>query len=175
MSKIEIMKICPKCGKVMYGYKGEERACKVCDTIMAETNFTDEEYEEIRDSDIRLSELAKLIDKGDNREVYNNLKETQWEEMLREQYVINSPEYDEALYRKREQDDFEWWINEIRYLFLNDEDTEAVETPKAPKTKRCPKCGGTQFTPVRRKFSLLTGFATNKIDLICNSCGSKVK
>lgn len=27
------------------------------------------------------------------------------------------------------------------------------------------------FTPVRRKWSLLTGFATNKIDMVCNHCG----
>lgn len=172
MKQIGIVKICPKCGKWLYGYKEEVKYCNNCQTMMLNTDFTFEKYEEIRDSDKDFSELAKLIDKGDNREVYNNLKETQWEEMLREQYVINSPEYDEALYRKREQDDFEWWINEIRYLFPNDEDTEAIETPK---TKRCPKCGGTQFTPVRRKFSLLTGFATNKVDLICNSCGARVK
>ena len=42
-------------------------------------------------------------------------------------------------------------------------------------TKKCPKCGGTQFTPVRKKYSLLTGFLTNKVDLICNKCGAKVK
>ena len=42
-------------------------------------------------------------------------------------------------------------------------------------SKRCPKCGGTEFTPVRKKYSLLTGFLTNKVDLICNKCGAKVK
>lgn len=41
--------------------------------------------------------------------------------------------------------------------------------------KRCPKCGNTEFTPLRKKFSLLTGFATNKTELICNKCGARVK
>lgn len=41
-------------------------------------------------------------------------------------------------------------------------------------SKRCPSCGGTEFTPVRRKWSLLTGFMTNKVDLVCNKCGKKV-
>lgn len=44
-----------------------------------------------------------------------------------------------------------------------------------PKTTRCPRCGGTAFTPVKRKFSILAGFATNKVDLVCNNCGKIVK
>lgn len=35
----------------------------------------------------------------------------------------------------------------------------------------CPKCGCTHFTPVRRKWSFVTGYMTNKIDLVCNNCG----
>lgn len=42
------------------------------------------------------------------------------------------------------------------------------------QNKSCPKCGCTEFTPIRRKFSLLTGFATNKIDIVCNKCGTKI-
>ena len=41
--------------------------------------------------------------------------------------------------------------------------------------KRCPKCGCTDFTPLRKKWSLLTGFATNKVEMVCNKCGTKVK
>lgn len=44
-----------------------------------------------------------------------------------------------------------------------------------PKTTRCPRCGGTAFTPLKKKFSILTGFATNKVDLVCNNCGKIVK
>ena len=45
-----------------------------------------------------------------------------------------------------------------------------------PKPKVCcPRCGNTEFTPLRKKFSLLTGFATNKTELICNKCGARVK
>lgn len=39
----------------------------------------------------------------------------------------------------------------------------------------CPKCGCTDFTPLRRKFSLLAGFATNKVDMVCNKCGTIIK
>lgn len=40
------------------------------------------------------------------------------------------------------------------------------------ETKSCPKCGNTEFVPLRRKFSLLTGFATNKVDMVCSKCGT---
>lgn len=43
------------------------------------------------------------------------------------------------------------------------------------KSKICPKCGSTEFTPLRKKWSLLAGFATNKIDMVCNNCGTIVK
>lgn len=42
-------------------------------------------------------------------------------------------------------------------------------------TRHCPKCNGTNFTPVRKKYGLLMGFATNKIELVCNNCGHRMK
>ena len=44
-----------------------------------------------------------------------------------------------------------------------------IETKNIPK---CPKCGSTEFVPLRKKFSLLTGFATNKVDMVCKNCGT---
>lgn len=38
------------------------------------------------------------------------------------------------------------------------------------KQIRCPRCMSTQFQLVPRKFSLLTGFATNKFDRVCVMC-----
>lgn len=40
----------------------------------------------------------------------------------------------------------------------------------SPDMVRCPRCRSTQIQMVPRKFSLLTGFATNKIDRVCVSC-----
>ena len=37
----------------------------------------------------------------------------------------------------------------------------------SPDVVRCPRCRSTQVQIVPRKFSLLTGFATNKFDRIC--------
>ena len=44
------------------------------------------------------------------------------------------------------------------------------------KTKpKCPRCGNTSFTPMKKKWSFLTGFATNQVELVCNNCGYKMK
>lgn len=38
---------------------------------------------------------------------------------------------------------------------------------------RCPKCGSTNIQIVPRKWSLLTGFLTNKTDRVCVNCKHK--
>lgn len=38
---------------------------------------------------------------------------------------------------------------------------------------RCPRCHSTEIQLVPRKFSLLTGFATNKFDRMCVRCQKK--
>lgn len=40
----------------------------------------------------------------------------------------------------------------------------------SPDIVRCPRCRSTQIQMVPRKFSLLTGFATNRIDRVCVKC-----
>lgn len=40
----------------------------------------------------------------------------------------------------------------------------------SPDIVRCPRCRGTQVQMVPRKFSLLTGFATNRLDRVCVRC-----
>ena len=40
----------------------------------------------------------------------------------------------------------------------------------SPDIVRCPRCRSTHVQMVPRKFSLLTGFATNRIDRVCVRC-----
>ena len=40
----------------------------------------------------------------------------------------------------------------------------------SPDIVRCPRCRSTQIQMVPRKFSLLTGFATNRLDRVCMKC-----
>lgn len=51
---------------------------------------------------------------------------------------------------------------------------EAFEFPEPSIPQiRCPKCLRTEFQLVPKKFSLLTGFATNRYDRVCNYCGKR--
>lgn len=43
----------------------------------------------------------------------------------------------------------------------------------SPDIVRCPRCRSTQIQMVPRKFSFLTGYATNKIDRMCVRCQKK--
>jgi hypothetical protein len=47
------------------------------------------------------------------------------------------------------------------------------QTQQTPPQVHCPKCGSTQIQAVPRKWSLLTGFLTNKIDRVCLNCKNK--
>lgn len=45
--------------------------------------------------------------------------------------------------------------------------------PTQPPEVRCPKCNSIQIQAVTRKWSLLTGFLTNKVDRVCLNCKTK--
>ena len=46
--------------------------------------------------------------------------------------------------------------------------------PPVPQAQiRCPRCFSTEFQLVPKRFSILTGFATNQYDRVCNYCGKK--
>lgn len=47
------------------------------------------------------------------------------------------------------------------------------EYQNATHQVKCPKCGFTQIQMVPRKWSLMTGFFTNKVDRVCVNCKHK--
>lgn len=147
--------ICPKCGDININIFSqdfrENGKCEYCGYRMKDqikTNYTDN--------------------------IYNKMNEEQtkeWEQMLRKRYVLspNNPHYDEKSYFEREDSDFEFELEEKEWeKKCNAEAVQSTQTV-------CPKCGSTSFTPVRRKWSFLTGFMTNKVDMVCNNCGYTVK
>ncbi len=52
---------------------------------------------------------------------------------------------------------------------------DAFASPEEEKETKilCPRCFSSQYQLVPRKFSLLTGFATNKVDRICLKCNKR--
>ncbi len=114
------------------------KICKVCKNELIETKYDDKEY-------------------------YQN--EQQFTQKIYEEYVFNSPEYDEEMFQKRIEHD-----KEIRKL--------AYDTSRSTKsdTLKCPKCGSTAVTTGERGYSLLTGFIGSSQTMNrCGKCGYKWK
>ena len=139
--------ICPRCGDIIHACFAQNNGCS------CEFGFD------------------KYIKTNYTSGIYNQMNEQQrkeWEEMLRKRYVLtpDNPYYDKELYYQREDEDFEAELGDS---------SSSINTRQVNSTSSaalvCPKCGSTSFTPVRRKWSLLTGFMTNKVDMVCNGCG----
>lgn len=84
------------------------------------------------------------------------------DEIVQREYIIENivkknPEFNQQMFDKREEEDKEFW---------NNMEKGTVE--------KCPYCGSTNLQLVRKKWSLLTGFFTNKVDRYCVNCKRKV-
>lgn len=119
--------------------------CRECDSIFKPSKITREEYR---------GNLSYFFDKENERRLV-----------------------DETV-----GDTIDWNIYNSRkdelYRISKESAEYQIEKQKREQEKmitHCPKCNGTSFTPVRKKFSLFAGFATNKIELVCNNCGTVVK
>lgn len=146
----DILYICPRCGDITWDdvYDNKCYCCELEFDKFIKTNYTGEIYNQ--------------MDKEQTK---------QWEQMLRERYVLcqNNPYYNKEAYYEREDLDFKSEMENQRF-------EEKLQSEKHQSTQTtCPKCGSTSFTPVRKKWSILTGFMTNKVELVCNNCGCVVK
>lgn len=77
----------------------------------------------------------------------------------------SSPEFNQALFDARQRQ-----LDRERQL---KQEAEKERKRAEAQMVHCPSCGSTQIQMVPRKWSLLTGFATNKVDRICVSCKRK--
>ena len=153
-TKDETLYICPKCGEITWKRFIYDNKCSICDL-----------------------EFEKIIKTNYNGDIYNQMDDEQtiqWEQKLRERYVLcsDNPYYDKESYYKREDEDFKSDLDFERAMQNSKERQQSQQTSTQTV---CPKCGSTSFTPVRRKWSFLTGFMTNKVDMVCNNCGCTVK
>lgn len=67
------------------------------------------------------------------------------------------------------------WREDAKRAGCYGKEEQAKYNPQPSTTTKCPRCGGTAFTPMKKKWSLLAGFATNQVELVCNNCGYKMK
>lgn len=134
---------------------------KYCGYYIADTKRTDGTKcprcnEELTEMNLEISELADI------------------------QRISQNPDYILAMDNLKSKDiiEFETKMENIKQQ-LNARKEQNLQKQKAEQqesnTRHCPKCNGTNFTPVRKKYGLFMGFATNKVELVCNNCGYRMK
>lgn len=86
-------------------------------------------------------------------------------------YISEDPAFLEAMIKLKEDDIIEYNLKMAQFR-------NQIEEQKSAKVSnndavKCPKCGSTNIQIVSRKWSLLTGFMTNKNDRVCVNCKHK--
>lgn len=95
---------------------------------------------------------TKLIESDLSNEAHHKMPITEilaW----KKEVVESNPLYSAATHERMKEDA----LNKAR----------AENEAKMPK---CPYCGHTKFQMVPKRWSLLTGFLTNKVDRVCENC-----
>ena len=75
--------------------------------------------------------------------------------------------------KKKDIIEYELKMSQFRNAVQQQKDREKQQ--EATLKPKCPKCGCTEFVPLRKKWSLFSGFATNKVDMVCKNCGAMKK
>lgn len=78
-----------------------------------------------------------------------------WRTEIMSKVIVKNPMFDYTAKKDREEADL---IRIRRYI------------QSSPPQTRCPHCQSTSFQMVPRKWSLMTGFMTNKVDRVCTNC-----
>lgn len=69
--------------------------------------------------------------------------------------------------------EYELKMGQFRNQAEQQKSIQNVQSRQESNVPKCPRCGSTQIQMVPRRFSLLTGFATNKTDRVCVNCKYK--
>lgn len=103
---------------------------------------------------------SKLIDTGIDESEYINIAK-----------ISKDINFLEAMIKLKQKDiiKFQSRMFQFKTQLAQQENNNAQNDNKP----RCPKCGSTNIQIVPRKWSLLTGFLTNKTDRVCVNCKHK--
>lgn len=160
---------CPVCGEV--GYARAHEGCHFCGTEMVLTNYEDNPKTDLaRDAaikaeiDARIKELGQLD--GSLHQVQLEWSKT-W--IRPGSGALSCPVHGGG------------YAPNLMYcstcgrdlIKLDDYQKAKWAREDAKKIPKCPSCGSTHVQMVPRKWSLLTGFMTNKVDRVCIACKHK--
>lgn len=97
-------------------------------------------------------------------------------------FISDNPKLYQSMIDLHDKDviEYELKMSQFRAQYDNKIAMQIVErqkqaTQQSNSTTTCPRCGNTTFTPIKKKWSMWAGFATNQVELVCNNCGYKIK
>ena len=143
-----LMGVCEKCGRIAWWHPGKCDSCHSSE--YTNTNFDYDEY-------------AKFSPEETEK----------WKQDIRETMVFNSPHFSDRLWRQelRNAEERQQTVNRMVAKSYPNEAHKYQSTQS--NAVKCPRCGSTQVQLVQRKWGMLTGFLTNKIDRVCVACKTK--
>lgn len=143
--------VCPNCGYPLKDTKINNTICKInqqsYNLEKALCLCLNGKYKE---SFIEISNQTKLSIKN----CLNILEQIKMLECIPDDYKVKE-------YTKEEE-------KEATIIIFSMKDKKLINNNN--REVSCPKCGSTQIQVVPRKWSLLAGFATKKVDRVCVSC-----
>ena len=153
---------CPSCGKFEEKkevYANEKnRICSRCNLELLPTGKTKEEW-------------GKEI-LGEEFDYYSvpYQEKDKVNEYLREKFVYHNSQFNPQKSQERAE-----YSRNFRKSILNNMKSKELKANATVSENiiKCPWCGSTQIQMVPRKWSLLTGFLTNKVDRVCVNCKKK--
>lgn len=103
------------------------------------------------------------------------------EEMFLIERVSKDKDFIKAMIQLKDDNIIEYksriaqWRNDAKRAGCYGKEEQQKYNPQFNTTTKCPRCGNTTFTPIKKKWSMWAGFATNQVELVCNNCGYKMK
>lgn len=155
---------CPVCNKKQWGYNDSRSyiVCQICGYAASERKIQDNENKK------NVKTIQQMVKELEKISFFNKFGLRQTPEVVdyvKEYFQCSGNVANSVLKTYREQ-----YYNIYEHDYITKAEPKAATILNQPK---CPKCGCTNIQVVRRKFSLLTGFATNKTDRVCANCNYK--
>ena len=148
----DVLVYCPKCGnhsRTEYSIR-ENDTCKYCGTKYKYTQIL--YYHFKKDVWDEYMNTGKQIPECEYNYLWNN-------------YLQNEMEFSRECMENRE--------NKISYNAQKMNEAYIKAKSGSKTTTNCPRCDSSNIQIVQRKWSLFTGFMTNKVDRVCVNCKHK--
>lgn len=158
---------CPECGKEV---SDQSHICIHCGYPLSNNAKNNENICLINDSPYDLSLIIETIHKNKN-----DYAQKEAHKLLKEMTGLGAVDRGSLLYIIMQLDKIppqfnsgdNWKHYKQENINIPQNNYQSNNISNMPK---CPKCGCTNIQIVRKKFSLLAGFATNKTERVCVNC-----